>query len=234
MTSLLFRRSTRALALILFLTSACAQPMNKATGGALAGSALGAGLGAIVGSQSGHAGPGIAIGAAAGALGGAVLGNSMDNTDRETADLRNRVGDQDRQIEENRRLIDELRRRGADVHSTRRGVVINLPDILFEFDSDRLTREAHRTVSEIADVLKDVRGRTISVEGHTDSVGTAAYNKKLSLRRADSVARELSYNRIPDQQLRVRGYGEGTPIASNNTEAGRSRNRRVEVVIENN
>ncbi len=211
----------------------CAQPMNRATQGAVAGSALGAGLGAIVGNQSGDAGAGIAVGAAAGALTGALLGNAFDNSAAERDALQEKISSQERVLEENRRLIDELRRRGADVQSSRRGVVVNLPDILFEFDRAELTREAKRSLNEISEVISSAKNRTIAVEGHTDAVGTVVYNKSLSLRRAENVQRELSRHGVPSRQMTVRGYGEGKPISTNNSEAGRSRNRRVEVIIEN-
>ncbi|MFN8390646.1 MAG: OmpA family protein [Bdellovibrionota bacterium] len=215
---------------------ACApgQQMNQTTKGSLAGGALGAGLGAIVGNAAGHhAGAGIAIGTAAGALGGALIGNSLDQQDQANQELHGQISRTQEQLDENRRLIDELRRRGADVHNSQRGVVINLPDILFDFDRATLTPEAHRTLDEISDVLRTVRGRTIAVEGHTDSVGTTSYNKDLSQRRAESVAGKLSSAGIPRSQLTVRGYGEGSPIATNNSAAGRARNRRVEVIVEN-
>lgn len=213
---------------------ACAGGLNKATTGGLAGAGLGAGLGAIVGNQAGNTGAGIAIGSAAGALGGALIGNSFDQEDKANGQLAGQINRNQQMLDENRRLIDELRKRGADVRSSSRGVVVNLPDILFRFDRAELTPEAHRTISEISDVLRDVRGRTLAVEGHTDSVGSITYNKQLSERRADSVARELSANGIPGSSMKVTGFGEGTPIATNNTEAGRARNRRVEVIVENN
>lgn len=207
---------------------------NQATKGALAGGALGAGLGAIVGNSVGHnTGAGIAIGTAAGALGGALIGNGLDQQDNANRELGSRVAQNQDRLDENRRLIEELRRRGADVRSSRRGVVINLPDVLFDFDRATLTPEAHRTIGEISDVLRDVRGRTISIEGHTDSIGTVTYNKQLSDRRAQSVERELSRNGVSESQMRTQGFGEGSPIATNNTEAGRARNRRVEVIVEN-
>ena len=226
-----------AVCVLVYLTlfsSSCAQTgINKTAGGALAGSAMGAGLGAIVGSQSGHAGPGIAIGAAAGALGGALLGNQLDNTDQQNQELGQRVEEDQRRIEENRRLIEELRLRGADARSSNRGVVINLPDILFHFDSDRLTAEANRNLEEISGVIRDIRDRNISVEGHTDSIGSVEYNKDLSMRRARSVASELRSQGVSGDRMQVRGFGEGSPIATNNTEEGRARNRRVEVIVEN-
>jgi outer membrane protein OmpA-like peptidoglycan-associated protein len=221
-------------ALLLAITSfGCAKSLNKASQGALTGAALGAGTGAIIGNQTGNAGAGVAIGAGLGAVGGAIMGNAMDRMDQENQALETQINRNQQQLEENRRLIDELRRRGADVRSTKRGVVINLPDILFEFDRYALTGEARRTIGEISGVLRDVKNRSISVEGHTDSIGTVRYNKQLSLNRASSVKRELVKRGIPGGQMAVRGYGEGAPIATNNTEMGRSRNRRVEIIIEN-
>ena len=207
--------------------------VNKTTGGAVAGGALGAGLGAIIGNQTGDPGAGVAIGAAAGTLGGALVGNTLDRNDRETQRQRETLGQQQQEIAENQRLIDELRRRGADVRPSNRGVVVNLPDVLFEFDSFRLTGAAHSTVSDIADVVSTVRNRTVSIEGHTDSVGNVVYNKDLSLNRARTVARKLADKGLPSSRMRVTGYGEGRPIASNRSEAGRARNRRVEIIIEN-
>lgn len=220
---------------LLFL-SACSQGfsgVNKTTQGALGGAALGAGTGAIIGSATGKAGVGTAIGAGIGAVGGAIFGNQLDQQDEANRQLEGQLSKNQQALDENRRLIEELRKRGADVRTSRRGVVINLPDILFEFDRSNLTGEAVRTVGEISEVLRGVEGRRIAVEGHTDSIGNVVYNKQLSLRRAQSVAKELGRNGVPSARMHVEGFGEGSPIATNNTDAGRSRNRRVEVIIEN-
>ncbi len=233
------RKTTSGLLSVVFLLaitmsfSACAGSINKATQGALAGAAVGAGSGAIVGNQTGHSGAGVAIGAGLGALGGALVGNSLDRMDQENASLEGQLQKNKELLEENRRLIDELRSRGADVRATDRGVVINLPDILFEFDRARLTPPAKRTIGEIAEVVRSVKDRPVAVEGHTDSIGSIVYNKDLSRRRAESVARELGQLGVPSAQMTTRGYGEGRPIATNNSEAGRARNRRVEIIIEN-
>lgn len=220
------------LSLLLF-SSGCAKEINNATKGALAGAALGAGTGAIVGNQTGNSGAGVAIGAGLGAIGGAIAGNAIDQQEVDNDRVREGIARNQELIEENRRLIEELRKRGADVRSSKRGVVINLPDILFEFDRDRLTPEAHRTLDEISDVLRTVKNRPIAVEGHTDSIGSVNYNKNLSRRRATSVANKLRNSGIPSGQMQVAGYGEGAPIATNNTDAGRARNRRVEIIVEN-
>ena len=221
------------LSLSLFAICSCARQPSGATKGGLGGAAIGAGLGAIIGNQTGDAGAGTAIGAGIGALAGAAIGNEMDKTDMQASARDEELARQREIIAENRRLIDELRAQGQDVRSTDRGVVINLPDVLFEFDSSELTPGARGTVRDIARVLSDVKGRGISVEGHTDSIGTFSYNEKLSNDRANSVRDSLISSGIPAGQVRAVGYGEGSPISSNNTEAGRARNRRVEVIVEN-
>lgn len=201
--------------------------------GALGGGALGAGLGAIVGNQVGNTGAGIAIGSAFGLLTGAIAGNQIDVADKETKDREGRLNEQQRQLEENKRMIEELRSRGADARVTDRGVVVNLPDVLFDFDKATLAPSAEGTVREIAAVVRDVGDRAIAVEGHTDSIGSVGYNQGLSEGRARSVANDLAQNGVSRRRITVRGLGESDPIASNGTESGRARNRRVEVIIQN-
>ncbi len=208
------------------------RPITGREKGALAGGALGAGLGAIVGNQVGNSGEGIAIGGAMGALSGAMLGNSFDTVDNELKDREERLRRQQQELDENRRLIDELRSRGADVRQTDRGVVISLPDVLFKFDSAELTSGARRTAYDIANAIRGTHQRMISVEGHTDSVGTDSYNQRLSFERARSVGNELIRDGVPSSQVKTRGFGESRPIESNDTSYGRSKNRRVEVVLE--
>ncbi len=215
------------------LFSSCSAHFTNWQKGALTGATLGAGTGAIVGSQSGNAGPGVAIGAGLGALAGAVLGQRVDVAESENKELEKKVALTQSQLDENRKLIDELRKRGADVQGTERGVVVNLPDILFQFDRAELTNNARITISEISEVITTVKDRNISIEGHTDSIGSVQYNKQLSQKRAQNVSNELGYKGVPSRQMSVTGYGEGAPIATNNTDRGRARNRRVEIIIEN-
>lgn len=134
---------------------------------------------------------------------------------------------------ENARLVSELRQRGIDVRDTERGVVVNLPDVLFAHGKADLTPEAVATVVTISDILKLAPERTIAVEGHTDDVGTIDYNYKLSDSRGKRVAQELETAGIPSARISTRAFGETTPIATNRTEEGRTRNRRVEIIIEN-
>ena len=223
----------RLLLIGLLLAGCESTQIRSREAGALTGGALGAGLGAIVGNQHGRAGEGVAIGGAIGALSGALIGNSMDNQDAELQARDQRLAEQDRQIRENQRMIDELKSKGIDARDSDRGVIVNLPDVLFEFDSARLTPRARSTARDISNVLSTAQGRRISVEGHTDSVGTMAYNQRLSESRARSVAGELVANGISRRRISTEGYGETQPVATNSTSEGRQRNRRVEVIIQN-
>lgn len=230
------RRRSRAILLfaacLLAGLSACENTQFRAREkGALAGGALGAGLGAIVGNQVGSPGAGIAIGSAIGALSGGLVGEGIDQQDDAIADTDRRIAERDRELRENQRLLNELRAQGLEVRDTERGLVVNLPDVLFEFDSAHLTAAARHKVALISKRINEAGKRRIFVEGHTDSIGSFAYNQRLSDDRARSVAAELVADGVSRSQITTRGYGERQPIASNNTDSGRSRNRRVEVVI---
>jgi outer membrane protein OmpA-like peptidoglycan-associated protein len=187
--------------------------------GTLGGAAAGAGLGAIIGNQTGHAGGGVAIGSAIGALGGAIVGSQIERQDDAISERQRRIDEHEQMIRENERLIEELRAKGVDVRDTDRGVVINLP------------ASALGTVQEIAQVLRKAPSRRLTVEGHTDSVGTIDYNHRLSEARARNVADALYSEGIAHRNITIHAYGETTPIATNRTEEGRRRNRRVEVVV---
>jgi outer membrane protein OmpA-like peptidoglycan-associated protein len=222
------------LLLIACVSSGCQNYSIGATEyGTLGGAAAGAGLGAIIGHQTGNAGAGVAIGSAIGALGGAIIGSQVERTDRKIDERQKRIDAQDQMIAENARLLEELRQKGVDVRDSDRGIVVNLPDILFESGRSELTAPAQTTVRDVAQVISEVPQRRIAVEGHTDSIGTIEYNYRLSDARARRVAEELEASGIPGRLITTHAFGETTPIASNKTEQGRRRNRRVEVIIEN-
>ncbi len=216
-----------------FLLSCENYDLSARETGALTGGTIGAGLGAIVGNQTGNPGAGVAIGAAVGALTGGVIGNEVDAISRSSEENEGKLVAQQREIEENRRLLDELRARGAEARITDRGVVVNIPDVLFEFNKSTLNQSAKSTIKEIGSVVKNSDSRYVSVEGHTDSIGSVSYNQHLSEERARSVGNALVREGMPRNRMRVGGYGESKPVASNGTESGRQRNRRVEIVIEN-
>lgn len=220
---------------VIFLITGCEQNSFRAREiGALTGAALGAGLGAIVGNQVGHSGGGIAIGSAAGALAGGLVGQSVDSETDRLDEQQGRISEQQRQLEENRKLLNELKNIGADARISDRGVVVNLPDVLFQFDSAKLTGGAQSTVREISAIIRNGGGlRQVAVEGHTDSVGTVGYNQRLSEDRAQSVSQALADYGVNKRLIKSHGLGEDQPIASNDSAAGRSRNRRVEVILMN-
>lgn len=106
-----------------------------------------------------------------------------------------------------------------------------LRGVTFEFDSARITPNARVILDQVADTLLTAEGLTVEIGGHTDSQGPAAYNQRLSQRRADAVVAFLKERGVADRQLESRGYGEESPIATNDTEDGRELNRRVELKI---
>jgi OOP family OmpA-OmpF porin len=104
-----------------------------------------------------------------------------------------------------------------------------LEGVNFEFDRARLLRESDVVLDRVAASLKDWPEIRVEVGGHTDSKGSDEYNRDLSERRAHAVRDYLMSKGIRASRLEAKGYGESDPIASNDTEAGRARNRRVEL-----
>ncbi len=109
---------------------------------------------------------------------------------------------------------------------------IVLRAVHFDFDKAVIRPDAVPVLDEAVEVLKAQGGVAVIVEGHTDSVGSEAYNKKLSLRRADSVRRYLVKHGIPADRVTTEGFGESRPVASNDTADGRAQNRRVELRVD--
>jgi outer membrane protein OmpA-like peptidoglycan-associated protein len=131
---------------------------------------------------------------------------------------------------------EDLEKRFADLKAkqTDRGFELTLNDVLFEFDKANLKPGATRSLTNVAEFLRENPERQITIEGYTDNVGSDAYNRDLSQRRADSVRDFLIQNGISADRITARGFGEEYPVASNDTQAGRQQNRRVEIIIVNN
>jgi outer membrane protein OmpA-like peptidoglycan-associated protein len=128
---------------------------------------------------------------------------------------------------------EELEKRFAELNAkqTERGFELTLSDVLFEFDKATLKPGAARSLSSVAEFLRENPQRKITIEGYTDNVGSDAYNMELSQRRADSVRDFLVHNGISGARIAARGLGEEYPVASNETQAGRQQNRRVQIII---
>ncbi|MEM6637056.1 MAG: OmpA family protein [Pseudomonadota bacterium] len=184
-------------------------PNARAKESALAGALIG-GVGGLI---DGDGDPkNIIIGAAGGAAIGGVVGSVLD---QQAADLRQSI--QSDQI---------------DVVNTGQELVVTMPqDILFAFDSDRLSSTLQRDLGAVASNLNAYPDSNVLVFGHTDNVGSASYNYDLSQRRANSVTGVLRTNGVSSGRLRAIGQGEDQPVASNLNDAGRAQNRRVEIVI---
>lgn len=201
-------RSPRLVTAVMLLVAsgACAS-MNKKETGAAIGAGAGAAAGAVI---SGGTAKGTIIGAVVGGAAGAVIGHQMDQQAKE---IKNQVP-------------------GAVVERVGEGLQVTFESgLLFDTESDVLSASARQNLSSLADNLGKYPDTDLLVVGHTDSKGTDAYNMSLSERRAAAVVNYLVSQGVSRSRLRPVGRGETEPVASNETEDGRAKNRRVEVAI---
>jgi outer membrane protein OmpA-like peptidoglycan-associated protein len=204
------KASTLLLATILVVACATNDPNQKAKQGAGAGAAAGAVIGAIIGNQGGNNRTGAVVGAAAGAAIGAAIGHRLDKQQQELQQIP-----------------------GVEVSRPSEGeIAVNLTnDILFDFNSSSLRTESRQTLRDLAANFRNYPDEQVTVEGHTDLVGTPSYNQTLSDQRASSVSSYLIDEGVPSSRITSIGYGETRPKASNDTPEGRQVNRRVEIHI---
>ena len=195
---------------------ACAQPGQtpnnpKTQSGAL----IGAGTGALIGALSkgdGNRADGALKGAVVGGAIGAGIGYSLD---KQEADLRAQLGNDNVQIT-----------------NTGDRLIVTLPqDILFATDSFAVRPDLQSDLRAVAGNLAQYPNSTVQVVGHTDSDGEAAYNQQLSERRANAVAQVLLNAGVGSARVQAVGRGETQPVASNLNASGKAQNRRVEIVI---
>lgn len=114
---------------------------------------------------------------------------------------------------------------------TERGMVVTLGDVLFDSGKSQLLAASSQNMAQLAEFFRSNPERKASIEGHTDSVGSAETNRTLSDHRAGAVKAALVRMNVPADRLTTQGFGEDSPVASNDTPAGRQMNRRVEIVI---
>lgn len=190
----------------IFIHPAC--NTSNRTKGAIIGATAGAATGAIVGKK--NKAVAIILGAAIGGVAGGLIGEYMDKqAEKMEEDLEN-----------------------AKVERVGEGIVITFDSgILFDFDSYALRQSTRENLEELAPTLIKYEDTDVLVLGHTDSVGSDAYNQSLSEKRANSVDNFLVSRGIASNRLESEGYGENDPVASNETDAGRQLNRRVEIVV---
>lgn len=180
------------------------------------GATLGAAVGAIYGLQRDDDSRGKGTDAVKGAVLGAALGGLAGNIlDQQAKALQQSVSTP-----------------GVSVQNTGDTIHVNLPEsVLFGHDSAAVSGPAVNDLYAVARNLNAYPNTRVEVIGHTDSTGTAAYNQTLSERRASAVAGILSAGGVANSRIVTIGRGESTPVASNDTAAGRAQNRRVEVII---
>ncbi|MDQ1309437.1 MAG: hypothetical protein QG601_706 [Pseudomonadota bacterium] len=152
----------------------------------------------------------------------------LDSRTREVDVAREATADANEENAELQRQIDALKAKPTD-----RGLVLTLGDVLFESGRAELKAGATSNLGQLVTFLAKYPSRTVAIEGHTDSVGGDDYNLGLSQRRADSVRSYLVSQGVDAARVTAMGAGEGAPVASNESAAGRQQNRRVEVIISN-
>ena len=186
--------------------------MNKTQKGATAGAAGGAILGGVIGNKyaKGNTVLGAIIGATVGGAAGAVIGRRMD-----------------KQAEEIKRNVPN-----AQVERVGEGIKVTFgSDILFDVDSYALKPATKDQLEQFAKTLNSYQDTDVRIEGHADATGSDSYNKTLSERRAKSVGDYLEGLGVRASRVKEVGYGEEQPVADNSTEAGRAKNRRVDIGV---
>jgi outer membrane protein OmpA-like peptidoglycan-associated protein len=213
----MIRKFMTGLAAVMFLASCTnvdpvtgERTRNNTGTGAIIGAIAGAAAGTLAGGDDRR---NAMIGAGIGALAGAGIGHYMDRTYQ---NLRERLA-------------------GTGVGVTRVSqsqIMLNFPsDLTFDHDRDDVKGQFVPTLRNVGSILREYDQTTIDVYGHADSTGADAYNQDLSERRAMNVGSVLISGGVIRQRLIAEGFGEQRPVASNATDDGRARNRRVEVYI---
>jgi outer membrane protein OmpA-like peptidoglycan-associated protein len=188
----------------------CSTLQTNKEKGAVIGAAVGGVAGGAIGNANGSTAKGAIIGATVGGVVGAVIGHQMDQQAKEL----------DQNIP------------GAVVERVGEGIQVTFESgLLFDFDSDVVKAEAAQNLRNLSTSLDKYPNTDLLVVGHTDAVGSDTYNQELSERRARSTALYLVSQGVDADRLRTVGRGEVEPVVTNDTDAGRSQNRRVEVAI---
>jgi outer membrane protein OmpA-like peptidoglycan-associated protein len=197
-----------ALAGLMPLAAGCG--LRNRDKGVLIGAGGGAAAGGAIGKATGSTARGAIIGAVVGGVAGGVIGHQMDQQAKE--------------------LSYELP--GATVTRVGEGIAVTFPaGLLFAFDSDDIGAGARDNLVKFAASLGKYPGTNALIVGHTDAAGTDRYNQSLSERRARSAVAFLSGQGIESGRMRTAGRSSSEPIATNDTDAGRQLNRRIEIAI---
>ncbi len=156
----------------------------------------------------------------------------------QTAAAQAAAADAERQKQEAIRQKEELRQRlltqlnqVLQTRDTARGLIVSMPDVLFDFNKYTLKPEARERLAKISGILVAYPGLKLQVEGYTDNIGSEEYNQELSEKRADSVRAYLISQGVPPDTVGAQGFGMSNPVADNSSASGRKLNRRVDMVV---
>jgi outer membrane protein OmpA-like peptidoglycan-associated protein len=147
----------------------------------------------------------------------AAAEQSAQQATQQTAEIRERLRSQLNQV--------------LQTHETARGLIMNMSDVLFDFNKYTLKPEAREKLAKVSGILLAYPNLKIQVEGYTDNIGSDEYNQKLSEQRAQGVRDYFVAQSVSDANITSAGYGKSDPIADNSTSAGRAQNRRVQLVV---
>ena len=199
---------------LLFTSCEAVKNSNNTQRGVAIGAASGAVIGGILGNnigKGGNAALGAVLGGIVGGAAGGIIGNKMDKQAREI----------------------KTALPGAEVERVNEGIKVTMKEnmVNFAFNSSELSSAAKTNLDKLAKVLVNNPDTNINIYGHTDNKGTDAYNMTLSEKRANSVVNYLASHGVKRNRMFAKGMGESDPVATNETEAGRAENRRVEFAI---
>ena len=207
------QRCACAVAIAALMATGCAD-MSERQKGTAVGAGVGAGVGAVIGSSTGgRAGTGALIGGALGAVAGNLWSKRM----------------------EDRRYAMEQATQGTNIQVERtenNELKLNIPnDISFDIGSAAIKPQLRAVLDPFANSLRDDPTARLMIVGHTDNTGSDAVNNPLSVERANSVRDYLTSRGVSGMRVETAGRGEREPVAENTTEAGRAKNRRVEIFL---
>jgi outer membrane protein OmpA-like peptidoglycan-associated protein len=183
--------------------------LTRSQKGVAIGAGAGGAVGAGIGKAAGNTALGTIIGATVGGAAGGIIGREMDKQAQE---------------------IEQIP--GAEVERVGEGINVTFDSgVLFGFDDDDVSSDAESKLQQLSEVLNKYPDTYILIEGHTDATGASSYNKKLSKRRASSVADYLKEKNVDNSRIRTKWYGEDQPKFPNDDQSNMAKNRRVEFAI---
>jgi outer membrane protein OmpA-like peptidoglycan-associated protein len=158
---------------------------------------------------------------------------------REAAEAQTQQANQQAQsaTQQTEQMRERLRQQLNQVLATKetaRGLIVNMSDVLFDFNKYTLKQDAQVKLARVAGILLTYPDLKLQVEGYTDNIGSDEYNQKLSQQRADAVRDFLVVQGVQAGNITSTGYGKSQPVADNSTNAGRAQNRRVQLVVSGN